>query len=104
MARRALLTALLVLLAGCGEARNEHASAPPPLDPLTLTVGDRATYPPGSLRPGDKDVCTNGSMNTVAIFPEPGEVVGAVADGLRSWASLEIESKASGTVILRCGE
>ncbi len=50
-------------------------------------------------------------MNTVAIFPEPGEVVGAVADGvgavadgLRSWASLEIESKASGTVILRCGE
>jgi hypothetical protein len=104
MARRALLDALLVLLAGCGEGGNGQASAPPALDPLILSVGERAAYPPGSLRPGGKDVCTNGSVSTVAIFPEPGEGVGAVADGVRSWASLEIESKAGGTMIVRCGE
>jgi len=94
----------LVLIAACGEGGNGQASAPPALDPLILTVGDRATYPPGSLRPGDKVVCTNGSVSTAAIVHEPGEGVGAAADGLRSWASLEIESKASGTVIVRCGE
>lgn len=104
MARRALLTALLVLIAGCGEGGHGQASAPPALDPLILTVGDRATYPPGSLRPGDKVVCTNGSVSAAAIVPEPGEGVGAVADGVRSSASLEIESKAGGTVIVRCGE
>jgi hypothetical protein len=104
MARRALLGVLLVLLAGCGEGGNGQASAPPALDPLILTVGDGATYPPGSLRPGDKVVCTNGSVSTAAIVPEPGEGVGAVADGVRSSASLEIESKAGGTVIVRCGE
>jgi hypothetical protein len=104
MARHALRGALLVLLAGCGEGGNGQASAPRALNPLSLIVGDRATYAPGSLRPGDKVVCTNGSVSTAAIVPEPGEGVGAVADGVRSWASLEIESKASGTVIVRCGE
>jgi hypothetical protein len=62
MARRALLSALSVPLAVYGEARTEHASAPPPLDPLTLKVGDRAAYPPGSLPPGGKVVCTRGSV------------------------------------------
>lgn len=104
MARRALLTALLVLLAGCGEARNEHASAPPPLDPLTLTVGDRATYPPGSLRPGEKVVCTSGSVSAAALVPRPGEGVNAVADGVTSSASLDIESKLNSTVIVQCDE
>jgi hypothetical protein len=102
MARRALLAVLLVLIAGCGEAMNEQASAPPPLDRRTLTVGDRAAYPSGSLRPGDKVVCTNGSVSAAANVPPSGEGVTAVADGVTSSASLEIESKASGTVIARC--
>jgi hypothetical protein len=104
MARRALLAVVILLLAGCGEGRHEQASAPPPLDPLTLTVGDRATYPAGFVRPGDKVVCTNGSVSAAAIVPEPGEGVDAVADGVTSSASLDIESKASGTVIVRCDE
>lgn len=104
MVRRALLAVVILLLAGCGEDRNGQASAPPRLDPLTHTVGDRATYPPGSLLPGDKVVCMNGSVSAAATVPESGEGVHAVADGVTSSASLDIESKASGTVIVRCNE
>lgn len=104
MARRALLGVLLVLLAGCGEETNKQASAPPRLDPLTLTVGDRATYPSGSVRPGDKVVCASGSVSAAARVPQPGEGIIAVADGVTSSASLSIESKASGTVMIRCDQ
>jgi hypothetical protein len=104
MARLALLTALLVLLAGCGEARTEHASAPPPRDPLTLKVGDRGAYPPGSLRPGDKVLCTSAAVSAGALVPQPGEGVNAVADGVTSSASLDIESQVNGTVIVQCNE
>src|SRR5512132_1213329 len=104
MARRALLTALLALLAGCGEARTKHASAPPPLDPLTPKVGDRAAYPSGSLRPGDKVLCTSGSVSAGAPVPQPGEGVNAVADGVTPSASLDIESQVNGRVIVQCDE
>jgi hypothetical protein len=103
MARRALLGVLLVLLAGCGEARNEQGPERPALGVLTL-VGDRATYPPGAVRPGDKIVCKSGSVSASAIVPGPGTGVSGIADGVESSASLEVDSKPDGTVVVRCDE
>ena len=99
MRSRLVLTFPCVALGGCGSGSPAEGS------PQTFTIreGQTVTYLEGVARAGDKIVCAAGVGRVGAYVQKPGRGVGGAGTGPDEGASVNVATRADGSVVASCG-
>jgi len=70
--------------------------------PRNLKAGQRVIFPVGTLKVGSTVACTSHAIRIVARVQRRGRSVTRIADGLRGSATIDLTTRANGSVVAFC--